>query len=417
MIIIVSGQHRIEGETSSMKKVHFAASIAVSIGLLVTGCGAGGNSASTSTEASQKQAESTSAQPAQEQQKKELSPADYAKAAEELVAELEKGKNGGTVDWDKAEKIYSENLKELVEARDSETEGQVNSQMEAARAAGKSGTLTPAVVAELHEKLMQNIAFLSMRHDFKEANEKFSDKESAKNEVKEAKEYYTGLLKGMVEKRDTAYETQLVSAIDGGFTEMEGAIEKGDNLAFNLGKQIVDKTLMKAFYFASGAEKGYGYKVEQAVKEGSKDDLKAKQAEGWAFFQSLKGYLSKNDQEAADYINQQFDLSNDVKNVKGDLINQAYVRAFAKTALGEYKETLENWGKDKAVITALEGALFIDVIKNDLAKGLGGEAQAKALVDNSQKLYEEVKGGNKDKATALHKQVAADLDKLAKYGK
>lgn len=402
-----------------MKAPHLAASIAVTIGLLVTGCGAGQTgekSAPTSAGTEQTQAASANTQPAQEQ-KKELAPADYAKASGDLVAELEKGKNGGKVDWEKAQKIYSENLKDLVQTRDGESGEQVSDQLESAMNAGKSGAMTPGVVAELHEKLMQNIGFLSMRHDFKEANEKFSDKESAKNEVKEAKEYFEGLLKGMVEKRDTAYGTQLVSAIDGGFSEMEGAIDKGDNLTFNLGKQIVDKTLMKAFYLAAGAEKGYGYKLEKLVKEGSKDDLKAEQAEGWAFVQSLKGYLSKNDKESSDYINQQFDLSNDVKNIKGDLINKAFVRAFASTAKGEYMETLENWGKDKAVITALEGALFIDVIKADLPKALGGEAQAKALIDNSRTLFQEVKAGNKEKASALHKQVVANLEKLSKYGK
>ena len=62
----------------------------------------------------------------------------------------------------------------------------------------------------------------------------------------------------MVEKRDTAYSTSLVSLINSGFTEMEQASEKGDNLAYNLGKQLIDKSLMRAFYLASGAEKGYG---------------------------------------------------------------------------------------------------------------------------------------------------------------
>ncbi|MET3291534.1 UNVERIFIED_CONTAM: hypothetical protein ABID98_004104 [Brevibacillus sp. OAP136] len=399
-----------------MKKTKYIAAIAVSIGLLTAGCSAGEKNTATTAGTDQNQAQSTSQQPAQEQ-KKEQSPTDYAKAAEALVAELEKGKDGGTVDWDKAQKMYSENLKALVQARDSENEGQVNDQLEAAMNAGKSGSLSAGVVAELHEKLMQNIGFLSMRHDFKEANEKFSDKESAKREVNEAKEFYDGLLKGMVEKRDAAYSSQMGSAIDSGFTEMTNAIDKGDNLSFNLGKQIVDKTLMKAFYFASGAEKGYGYKLENMVKEGTKEDLKAEQAEAWAFFQSLKGYLIESDKASTEFISQQFDLTNDVKNIKGDAINQAFVRAFAATAKGEYTETMENWGKDKAVITALEGALFIDVINADLPKALGGEAQAKTLVGTAQKLLDEVKAGNKEKAVELHKQVLAALDKVAAYGK
>ncbi|MGO0058834.1 hypothetical protein ACTID9_02165 [Brevibacillus fluminis] len=399
-----------------MKATKYIAAIAVSIGLLAAGCSAGEKNTATTAGTDQNQAQSASQQPAQEQKKKQ-SPTDYAKAAEALVAELEKGKDGGTVDWAKAQKMYSDNLKALVQARDSENEGQVNDQLEAAMNAGKSGSLSAGVVAELHEKLMQNIGFLSMRHDFKEANEKFSDKASAKREVNEAKEFYDGLLKGMVEKRDAAYSSQMGSAIDSGFTGMMNAIDKGDSLSFNLGKQIVDKTLMKAFYFASGAEKGYGYKLENMVKEGTKEDLKAEQAEAWAFFQSLKGYLIENDKASTEFINQQFDLTNDVKNIKGDAINQAFVHAFAATAKGEYTETMENWGKDKAMITALEGALFIDVINADLPKALGGEAQAKTLIGNAQKLLDEVKAGNKEKAVELHKQVLAALDQVAAYGK
>lgn len=396
-----------------MKAAYLVSSTALIISLFATGCGADKTASTTANPSAAQKQEAPAAATATNTEK---TPEDYSKAAKELVEELEKGKTGGKVDWDQAQKLYGD-LTDLVQRRDSENESQVNEQLTAAMKAGKDGTLTPAVVAELHEKLMQKVAFQSIRHDFKEANEKFTDKQAAKDEVKEATGYYEGFLKGMVEKRDAAYSTTMITAIEGGFHAMDEAIDKGDNLAFNLGKQVVDKTMMKAFYLASGAEKGYGYKLEKEAKEGTQEDIKAEQAEGWAFFQSLYTYLAKADKEDADYINQQFDLSNDVKNIKGDLINQAFVRAFANTAKGEYQETMENWGKDKAVITAMEGALFIDVIKADLPKALGGEAQAKALLDNAQKLLDEVKAGNKDKATALHKQVNEELDKLAKYGK
>ena len=340
----------------------------------------------------------------------------FVAAVKELVDGLKTGAEKGSIDWAKSQELYNSKIKSVVQARDAEAESQIDEKLEAAANAGKDGSLEPAVVAQIHDKLLQNIAFLSLRHDFKEANEKFTDKEAVSHELKEARTIYDGILKGMVEKRDTAYSTSLVSLIDSGFTEMEQASEKGDNLAYNLGKQLIDKSLMRAFYLASGAEKGYAYKVEQAVKEGSKD-AKVEQAEGWAFFQSLKKYLEKSDKASSDYIESQFDLANDVKNVKGDLINQAYVRAFAATAKGEYGETFENWGKDKAAITALEGALFINIIANDLPKVLGGETQAKALIANAQQMLDEVKAGKKTEAEATFKKIEADLNKLAAYGK
>lgn len=347
----------------------------------------------------------------------EVGTGEFVSAAKELVSGLKADAEAGKVDWDKYTGLYAAKLKSVVQARDTEAESRVDEQLEAAAAAGKEGSLKPAVVAQLYDKLLQKVAFLTMRHEFKEANEKFTDKAFVTNELKEAREVYDGILKGMVEKRDTAYETQLAGIIDSGFAEMEQAAAKGDNLAYNLGKQLVDKSLMKAFYLASGADKGYGYKVEKAAKQSGEEDPKVQQAEGWAFFQSLKTYLEGHDKEAADYIESQFDLSNDVKNVKGDLINQAYVRAFAATAKDEYGESFENWGKDKSVITALEGALFINVIERDLSKALGGEAKAKALTDNAQKLLDEVKAGNKEQAEATYKLIEPDLTKLQSYGK
>jgi hypothetical protein len=397
-----------------MKPWKVLASTALVMSLLVTGCGQT-SKPTQGTETTKNEAAQTSTPAASEA--KEISSTDFVNAAKELVGELEKGKEGGKVDWDKAQKIYNDKLKDRVQAMDAESKSQTNDQLTAAINAAKEGSFTPAVAAELHEKLLQKIAFLSARHDFKEANDKFANKEDAKKEVTEAKEFYDGLLKEMIEKRDTAYQTQLVSAIDGGFSEMNSAIDKGDNLAFNLAKQVVDKSIMKAFYLASGAEKGYAYKLEKEAKEGTKEDIKAEQAEGWAFFQSLQGYLAAHDKADADFINNQFSLSNDVKNINGDKINQAYVRAIAATAKGEYGESLENWGKDKSVITALEGALFLDMIKNDLKKALGGEAQAKALLDNAQQELEAVKAGNKEKATEIYKKIQADLEKLEKYGK
>jgi hypothetical protein len=395
-----------------MKSLKALAAATVALSLMITGCGK--DAQQENKPAAQSTAEKKEDK---KEEKKEQSPAEYTNVAKELIAELDKGKDGGKVDWAKVEKLYKDNLKALVEARDEEFKESVGEQLAAALQAGKDGKLSALTVSQLFNKLTQKVFFLAMRHDFKEANDQFKDKEVAKKEIAEAKEYYEGLLKSTVEKRDTAYGTQILSAIDGGFGEMIAAVEKGDNLAFNLGKQVVDKNMMRVFYLAAGGEKGYGYKIEKAVKEDPSKDQKPAQAEGWAFFQSIKAYMDRFDKDASDFINGQFDLSNDVKNISGDKINQAFVRGFAAIAKGEYKESFENWGKDKAVITALEGALFINVIEKDLPKALGGEAQAKALVANAGELLNAVKAGNKEKATELHGLVLADLEKLQKYGK
>jgi len=391
-----------------MKPVKVLSTTALVMSLLLAGCG--DKPAAQPQDNAQTQ---TTQQPAAQEEAKKSAVADLVGATKELVGVLK----AEQVDWDKAIKLYDEKLKSHVQSMDEANSAQVNEQITAALNAGKDGQLPAKVVAQIGDKLLQKVAFLSIRNEFKGANDQFANKDEAKKELGEAKEYYNGVLKAMIEKRDNAYETQLVSAIDAGFAEMEGAIEKGDNLAFNLGKQVVDKSIMKAFYLASGAEKGYAYKIEKLVKEGKADDARVGQAEGWAFFQSLQSYLEKHDKKDADFINSQFDLSNDVKNVKGDTINQAYVRAIAKTAKSEYEASVENWGNDKAAITALEGALFIDMIKTDLPKALGSAEKADALHKLAQQYLDAVKAQDKAKADESFKQIKPVLDLLETYGK
>lgn len=394
-----------------MKKLYVFATATLALSLMLTACGTNKAEPTKANDAAQGAATAKT----ETTEKPEVSPADFSKAVADLVDGIKNPKDG-KVDWATAQKLYDEKLKDHVVALDAEYKDKVNDQLTTMMSAGKDGQLAAPVVAQLFDKLLQKATFLTLRHDFNEANTYFKDKERAKKEIAEAKEYYNGALKSMVQERDTAYKTTLITTIDGGFQETESNVDKGDNLAFNIGKQTIDKTMMKAFYLAAGAEQGYNYKIEQDIKAG-KTDVKAEQAAGWASFQSLKGYLEGKDKDSAAFIEKQFDLSNDPKNISGDKVNQAFVRAFAAVAKDEYETSFKNWGQDKAVITSYEGRMFIDVLKNDLNKALGGEDKAKALADTAQQQFEATKAGDKAKATDLYNKVKADLEKLAAYGK
>jgi formaldehyde-activating enzyme involved in methanogenesis len=404
-----------EGESHLMKAWKVVTTTALAATLVLSGCGAKEEAAKPQTETKQAVTE-TKTESASQASKFDAQA--YTAAVKELVGLVKKEEDKTPVDWDAAQKTYDQKLKAHVQMLDGEYKDKVDEQLTAALQAGKAGQMPAMVVGQITDKLLQKTAFLTTRYEFKQASDNFAKKEEAQQAVTAAKEVYDAILKGTMEKRDKAYQTQLVSTIDAGFAEMNSSIEKGDNLAYNLGKQMVDKSIMKAFYLASGGEKGYAYKIEQAAKEGKKaEELKEMQAEGWAFFQSVKGYLEKNDKEATDYINQQFDLANDPKAIKGDKINQAYVRALAATAKGEYHESFENWGKDKAVVTSLEGALFLDMIKIELPKALGDQAKANKLLEQAQQHLEAVKAKDKQKAEAIYKEMTPALDKLTAYGK
>lgn len=339
----------------------------------------------------------------------------YADVFKEAVTELEKAKEGKDVDFDKVTDLYNSNLKELVQKRDAEFEDTIDEKITAALAAGKDGSMDKVVVKQIFDKLMQKVFYTTIKHEFTEITENWGKTEEVNEEVAEAKEFYA-ILKSTVEKRDAAYSTNLVSVIDGGFSEIETAIKNNDQLSFNLGKQVVDKSLMKTFYLATGALPN-GYATKAAAEAGKDAALaKVEQAEGWAFFQSLYSYLNKHAADETALIEKQFNLESDVKALDPAAVNKAFVRGFAKIAISEYEESKELFGEDKSVITGLEGALFIDIIGEDI-KTLLGEDAYKTLTEKAQKYVETAKAKDKAAGEAQLNELISTLNTIVEKAK
>ena len=379
-------------------------------GSVLAGCGTDDKNSDEKTSASDE-----SKQVEKEDETEEAN-VDFSASFEEAKAELSKAKEDQDVDFDKVTSIYQDDLQELVQKRDQEFEDTVDEHISTALEAGKDGSLDQVVVAQLFDKLMQKVFYTTMKHEFTEVAENWGNTEEVNEEIEEAKEFYE-ILEPTVEKRDQAYGTKMIDAINGGFSEMEKAVEEDDELGFQLGKQVVDKTLMKTFYLAAGAlPNGYAMKASEEAKEDA-DAAKAEQAEGWAFYQSLASYLSGNAPEEAEMINNQFDLQTDVTSIDPEAVNHAFVRGFSKIALHEYEESEEYWGEDKSAITALEGALFIDLISSDI-KSLMGEESYESLSTNAQSYLEAVKSQDKEKAEGFRKDIEKMLnDVMAKANK
>jgi hypothetical protein len=383
-------------------KIVFASFIMASA--VLAGCGADKDTASKPEDKKQeetvKKEETTEAEEAETE-------VEYGDVYKEAVTELEKAKENKDVDFDKVTKLYNENLQSLVQKRDQEFEDTVDQHITTALQAGKDGSMDKVVVKQIFDKLMQKVFYTTMKHEFIEVAENWDDKEAVKEEIEEAKEFYA-IIEGTVQKRDDANGTNMKDAISGGFAEMEKAVEADDQLAFKLGQQVVDKTLMKTFYLATAAvPNGYATKAANEAKEDA-EAAKVEQAEGWAFYQSIASYLVKNAPEEAELIEKQFNLETDVKTIDPAAVNNAAVRGFAKIALHELEESEENWGEDKGVITALEGALFTDLIGEDI-KRLVGEEEYASLSENAQKYYEAAKAKDNENGEALRKEVKAAL--------
>ncbi|MFB5283918.1 hypothetical protein [Peribacillus sp. Hz7] len=379
-------------------------------GTVLTGC----NTSETSNNAKEEKQEQTE----NKEEKKESSEAaevNYAQVFQEAVTELEKAKEGKEVDFDKVTELYTNNLQKLAQDRDAEFEDKVDQHITTALQAGKDGSMDPVVVKQIFDKLMQKVFYTTMKHEFIEVEENWDNKEAVKEEVEEAKEYYE-ILQSTVEKRDAANGTKMVDVIAGGFAEIDKAVEANDQLGFQLGKQVIDKTLIKTFYLATGnIPNGYAAKAAEAAKK-DKEEAKVEQAEGWAFYQSIYGYLNGHAPEEAAFILQQFDLQNDVTKLDPEQVNKAFVRGYAKIALDEYKESQEYWGEDKSPITALEGALFIDVIDKELKDMLGEEAYSK-LTQTAQQYLEAAKAKDKKAGEPLIKELQETLQTVVEQAK
>lgn len=371
---------------------------------VLTGCNTNSETAEPKEEKKQEETKQ-----AEEQVKVEV---DYAAVYTEAVTELNKASEGQEVDYDKVIDLYNKNLQGLVQERDAENQDKIDQHITTALKAGKDGSMDKVVVKQLFDKLMQKVFYTTMKHEFNEVAELWGKKDEVKAEIEEAKEFYA-IIKTTVEKRDKAYGTTMVDVISGGFGEIDKAVESDDLLAFQLGKQVVDKTLMKTFYYATGAEKGYASKIPAAA---SPEEAKIMQAEGWAFYQSIYSYLNRHSAEEAAYILSQFDLQTDAASIDPAAINKAFVRGFANVALHEYEESIKAWGEDKSVITAIEGALFIDLIGQDIKVLIGEEAYNK-LTAQAQTYLDASKSKDKAAGEAVLKEIEASLQSVIEKAK
>ncbi|WP_226577655.1 Vpr/Vpx protein [Halobacillus litoralis] len=339
------------------------------------------------------------------------SDSEFVNAYRDGKNELAKAAEGEEVDYEKVIDLYNNNLQSLVANRD----GKIDQQISTALEAGKNGEMDGQIVKQIFDKLTQKVFYLTIKHEFQEISEGWGDKELAEEEIAEAKEFYE-VLKETVQKRDAAYETNMVDQIDAGFNEIEKAVADDDKLAFELGKQVVDKTMMKAFYLASGAEPhGYAFKAAKEAKEDA-EHAKVEQAEGWAFYQSVSNYVSEYAPEDAAIIEENFNLESDVKELDAEAVNHAFVRGLSKVALHEYEESEEYWGEDKSAITALEGALFIDMIASDIER-IQGEETYTTLNEQAQTYLDAVKADEKDKAMEVLSEIEGTLQSIIEEAK
>lgn len=329
-------------------------------------------------------------------------------AFKQLVDLLSVYKQGQPVDFDAALALYTTGLQATVRARDAEYGEELDNTLLAALAAGKSGELSAGIAKQLVDKLGQKVFYLTIKHELTMAKEKLAkgDRQGAVHHVDEAIAYFEAL-RVTVQKRDKAYGTNLEAEIDGALAEAQKAAAAGDEDRLWFVAPVITHNLQRTFMLALA---GYAGKVEAGAQAGK--DVRVEMAEGWAFFQSIKGTVAKRTPELAKLVDDRMNpVQGDPALVKAAEIKAAVAAGFAGYVEHEVDATWQNWESRKRLHTAMEGAIIARAIEAEVETVLGAQARQEFSA-HTQAFAEAVWAGNREQAELHGKALAAQAAAL-----
>lgn len=198
---------------------------------------------------------------------------------------------------------------------------------------------------------------------------------TAKAALEQAIVLYQGSLQSTASKRDTYYaeygimtQDLLDNTIIPGLIT---AVDKGDVLAYNLSRQMLDKTFIKIFHLAT---------IKYAVSAPIETDLakaKTEVTEGYFFYMPIYNSLKEGSAEDADVILNAF-ASGDPSRLNSDIINNAFIAVIHGKITGYINKTIDvdmtEGNLDTAQEHAMEGNMFVAILEVLIKKQLGNEA-------------------------------------------
>lgn len=326
-------------------------------------------------------------------------------AFKDLVKLLDVYKAGSTVDWAAASALYTARLQATVRARDAEFSQQLDVAVTAALDAGASGQLAPGVAKQLVDKLLQKVFYLHVVHEFIAARENLvkGDQARAAHNIDEAIAYFEAV-RGTVQKRDQAFSLNMEAEMDSLLAAGQQAVAQNNESNLVFLRRAADYTLVRTFYLAVATY------AEKIPADPNPDNARIMMAEGWAFFQSLRGIVGGADAAKVEAL---FDpVKGDPAQISVAAYKSPVALAFIGHAREEIAATFAEWGKLEAVDSAAAAALVLRVLDAELAGVLG--AQGKAEFDAALLGWvSAVRGGDRAKAEAHSGTLLAGAGALA----
>lgn len=304
-----------------------------------------------------------------------------------IKAELDKAKEGQTIDWKMVTTSYDSKLKGGVTTAAPEIDEVISS----ALAGVESKDLDENVARQLVDKGIQSYFYKLQKSTQATAEEavvagKTGEATAALNDIKEMSKT---VFIPTAEKRDASYgfknEDSIAQAINSGLTAQKEAITAKKAADFNVAKQLTDKSIYRSFYLAA---LGYAQKIEDGVKAGTDEkELQMEQAEGYGFLLAIEESLAGGDEEAVATLKERYDFSKTKPaDVKFKEIESLFAKALTEKIDGYHEETQEALEKkdiDTARVEAMEANMFVIAMKPTLENRLGKETAQTVLADAS----------------------------------
>ncbi|MCT4792689.1 MULTISPECIES: hypothetical protein [Exiguobacterium] len=304
-----------------------------------------------------------------------------------IKAELDKAKEGQTIDWKMVTTSYDSKLKGGVTTAAPEIDEVISS----ALAGVESKDLNENVARQLVDKGIQSYFYKLQKSTQATAEEavvagKTDEATAALNDIKEMSKT---VFIPTAEKRDASYgfknEDSIAQAINSGLTAQKEAITAKKAADFNVAKQLTDKSIYRSFYLAA---LGYAQKIEDGVKAGTDEkELQMEQAEGYGFLLAIEESLAGGDEEAVATLKERYDFSKTKPaDVKFKEIESLFAKALTEKIDGYHEETQEALEKkdiDTARVEAMEANMFVIAMKPTLENRLGKETAQTVLADAS----------------------------------
>ncbi len=228
------------------------------------------------------------------------------------------------------------------------------------------------------------------------------DKAAATTALEKAQLIYTSAIDPTTVKRDNKFKTTMSDLLNNTvFPALKQDVEKMDVNAFDLHRQMLDKTIIKMYTLAT-------LTYAESIPTKADADKPAAMTEGYFFYMSVYPYLKGGSAKDADYVYGVF-ASGDASKVNTARISKALQRTLT-AKVSEYGNQvlvkLAAGEQNSANVYAMEGAMFLAAHETFL-----GSAYAEVYADMQQLVEAGAKGDAKAVSAELF-AVASALSKL-----